>query len=411
MNPNLKRILQIAGLVATTILIAWGIYRVFFKQPSPVSERPGGEGETPPGAQLPPSGERAPGAGVEPGVTGALPPSAGTGPTLGEGAGYFQQEPVQEIFSDFAAFPSASAEGEVRFHNVSDGKFYRVGADGKIQTLSDQVFFNVENATWAKTANKAVLAYPDGSKIIYNFDLQKQVSLPKHWEEFSFSPDASQVAAKSIGLATENRWLVTVNDDGTGTRLIEPLGDNANKVIVDWSPSRQTVALAQTGQALGADRREVLFVGLNGENFKSTVVEGIDFQPQWSPTGNRLLYSVDSARSDFKPELWIVDAFGDNIGNNRRLLKLNTWAKKCTFGNEDTLFCAVPQTLPQGAGMSPEIAASTPDDLVKIDLRTGLRTDIPTGGGKHMDTVSYDSKNNKIIFTDNQRAGVFQVNL
>jgi len=410
MSPTIKRILLITGLIAVAALLAVGLYLVFKKTavtPPPTGGQPVGVG-----GQLPSAGERPPevpggGAPQAPGG-GLLPPAGSIG---GAAPSYFKPTPVEKVTSDFSSYTSVNSSGQLRYQNGADGKFYRIGIDGKPVELADQVFYNVSNVTWAKTKDKAVLEYPDGSKIIYDFDNKKQVTLPKHWEDFSFSPDSSEIAAKSLALAPENRWLVTSKDDGTGTKLIEPLGDNADKVIMNWSPSRQTVALAQTGQPVGADRREILFIGLNGENFKSTIVEGADFQPQWSTTGKKLLYSVDSARSDFKPELWVVDAYGDSIGAERRMLELNTWADKCTFADDTTLFCAVPRELPTGAGMSPEIAADTADDLYKIDLKTGLKTSIPLDKNYTIDSISFDGVNNKLFFSDHHQTGVFGINL
>jgi hypothetical protein len=410
MSPGLKRILLIVALLTVSALLAFAIYTLFFKAapaPSTVTgTRPVGTA-----GQLPGAGERVPGAGeTVPGAAGPSGlPTAGNVP--GAAPSFFTPEPVTQLNNDPAIFTSMNTQGDLRYHNAGDGKFYQILPDGSAKTMSDQVFYNVQNVTWAKTGNKAVLEYPDQSKILYNFDLKKQITLPKHWEDFSFSPDSTEVAAKSMGLSPENRWLVVTKDDGTGTKLIEPLGNNADRVTVDWSPSRQTVALSRTGAPQGADRVEVLFVGLNGENFKSTVVEGLDFMPTWSPSGKKLLYSVDSARSDFKPELWIVNAYGDEIGSNRQALKLNTWANKCSFAGDDTLFCAVPRDLPQGAGMSPAIADTISDDLFKIDVRTGLKTNVPLGQDFHINSISYDSVTNKVLFTDPNKQGVFKVNL
>jgi Tol biopolymer transport system component len=213
-----------------------------------------------------------------------------------------------------------------------------------------------------------------------------------------------------VGLSPENRWVIVTKDDGTGTKLIEPIGNNVDKVSVNWSPSRQTVAFAQTGEPLGLDRREIILLGTQGENLKSLVVEGLDFVPQWSPTGQKLLYSVDSSRSDFKPELWIANSYGDAIGSDRQLLKINTWANKCTFGDDNTLFCAVPRDLPQGAGITPEINNSS-DDLYKIDLKTGTKIPISTGENFQVSSLSYDKNTNKIIFTKLSGPGVFEVKL
>lgn len=398
------------GLLLFAVLVGFGLY-YFFKQNQGATTGP----RTTPGQQtgtgeLPSSNIRTTTPGGPTGTATSTLPTSNLIPSTGSET-FYRPQAVTKIINDYALFPSVSNSGGVRYHNASDGKFYVVGADGVTRAMDDQVFYNVKNVTWAKTANKAVLEYPDGNKIIYNFDSKKQVTLPKHWQDFSFSPDSAQLAAKSIGLAPENRWLVTVKDDGSGVQLIEPLGDNADKVTMDWSPSRQTVAFSQTGDPQGADRRQVLFVGLNGENFKSVTVEGLDFQPQWSPTGQKLLYSVDSTRSDYKPELWVVSSYGDNIGSNRKMLQVNTWAKKCTFVDDNTAVCGVPRDLPEGAGMSPSIAADVSDDLYQIDLRTGIKSQLPLDQDYTIDTISYDSVNKKVVFTDHHLSGAFEVSL
>ncbi len=411
MSPTLKRILLFVLLFALAALLSLALYFAF-RQALPSAPTPSPTATTAPSGQLPPAGERVPGAGVATTTVQALPigqPSSGVTPPS-----YYQPQVVSQLNSTLSLFPSTAGNGATRYYDANNGKFYQILSNGSTQALSGQIFYNAQNVTWAKSANEAVIEYSDGSKILYNFDTQKQVTLPNFWQNFSFSPNGNQIAAKSIGLSTDNRWLVTENSDGNGTQLIQPLGDNADKVIVDWSPSRQTVALSQTGAAqTGVDNSQVLFIGLNNENFKATNVPGLDFQPQWSPTGQQLLYSVDNAASDFKPTLWIVDSYGDSIGNNRRSLDLNTWADKCAFQNDSTLYCAVPRSLPEGAGIEPAVAAGEPDDLYKIDLKTGLKTPIPLPSGQDFtfDTISYNAANNSLNFTDKNIAGLFQVNL
>lgn len=408
MSPNIKRAFLIIGFLGIAALIGFGLYYMFLRS-APVKRQSGVE--APAGGTLPGSQERGAtttGGGTTPGE-GSLP-TAGIIPRP-DNQNFFVPEPVTQITRDYALYPSLNQNGGFRYHNGSDGKFYHTNADGSLSALSDEVFFNVENVVWARNTDKAVIEYPDGNKIVYDFDKEKQVTLPQHWDDFSFSPDGDQLAAKSLGLSPESRWLITTNADGTGTKLLEHIGNNANKVIVDWSPSRQTVALSQTGAPQGADRREIILHGANNENFKSLIVEGLGFNPQWSPTGNKLLYSVDSARSDFKPELWIVNSYGEGIGNSRQSLLVNTWADKCTFGDDNTLFCAIPRDLPVGAGMAREIANDSFDDLYKIDLQTGQKTPIELGKSFTIDNISYDKTRNKVMFTDNRQSGAFEVNL
>ncbi|MFA4833955.1 MAG: hypothetical protein WC619_03880, partial [Patescibacteria group bacterium] len=160
------------------------------------------------------------------------------------------------------------------------------------------------------------------------------------------------------------------------------------------------------------DRQEVFFVGLNQENFKSTIVEGRGFQPQWSPKGDQLLYSVYSSNNDLKPMLWLVGAQGDNIGAGRKSLGLETWADKCTFASDTDLYCAVPRDLETGAGLFPELAENTPDRLYQIDMATGLKklVAIPDGDYNMSDLIiSEDGRN--LYFTDKTTQRINKINL
>ncbi len=189
------------------------------------------------------------------------------------------------------------------------------------------------------------------------------------------------------------------------------MGANADKVEVNWSPSNQVVALSRTGEALGSDRQQILLVGLNGENFQGLIVEGRGLVDQWSPQGEKLLYSVYNARNDYQPELWVVNAYGDQIGTNRRLLGLNTWADKCTFENERFVYCGVPSFLETGAGFARQIADYTTDKLIKIDLESGIKTEIPLNSSHTIDTIFLDSTNENIYFTDKSQNGLFSIEL
>lgn len=411
MSETTKKILMAVGLILIAALLGFGLYYMFSKTlPKPIIPSPE-EAPTTTGPGFTPSGVRivtttGPGGQI---ITTTLP-VAGVIPT--SEPGYYQAAAVTKVVEQAVAFPSVkNTNGELRFYNENDGKFYQVKSDGTMSPLSEKVFYNVSETTWANNTDKAILEFPDQSKIIYNFEKDKQYTIPSHWEEFSFSPEDDRIAAKSIGYSPDNRWLITTGDDGTGTTLIEPMGENADKVTVSWSPNRQVVAFSKTGaNDLGAYRKEILLVGQNQENFKSITVEGLGFDSQWSPNGNKLLYNVYSPNSDFKPELWIVNSSGDYIGSGREFLKINTWAEKCTFANETILYCAVPQSLPQGAGISPSIANGTPDELYKIDLTTGFKTPINLGGSYSIKNIYYDTTNNKVLFSDYNQSGVFGVN-
>ncbi len=409
-----KRIFLAIGFLIFCIVLGYLIYRVFFKKSTTV---------------LPPSQTTTTGGSTFPTVSDSQIPTDTTEPgTLPIGTGQINTEqtgtqiPVTvEIPNsgklitkvvDVAVLDAAPGQtGNARFYNKNDGKFYTVNSNGQVQTLSQTVFYNVENVMWSPNANGSIIEYPDGSNIYYNFDTNTQVTLPKHWESFSFSKAGNQISAKSMGLSPDSRWLITSDTTGNSIQLLEPLGDNASKVIVNWSPNQQVVALSATGESLGSQEQEILLIGQNHENFKSIIVAGRGLEAEWSPQGTKLLHSVYNGRNDYKPELWIVDATPDTAGGNRKPLGVNTWASKCTMADERTVYCGVPEILQTGAGFAPEVADFTRDFIYKIDTVTGIRTEIPTDVPYVVDSMFVSQDGSQLFFTDKNQAGIYSVPL
>ena len=300
--------------------------------------------------------------------------------------------------------------GSIQFYDRSDGKFYTIDSNGNLVALSNRVFHNVQDIVWAPNKTKAVLEYPDGNKIVYDFASEKQVTLPKHWEDFSFSSDSSKLVNKSLGLDPDNRWLIMSNSDGSQSRAIEFIGTNDEYVIPSWSPNNQSIAMYTRG--LDFNRREVFFVGQHNENFKSTIIEGWGFDPLWSENGDKLLYSVYSPQNELKPNIWIVNAVGDDIGINRKNLQLETWAEKCTFASNTDVYCAVPRELPEGAGLFPEIADRVADDLYKINIQTGQKELIAIPDiNFNISGLMVDTNQNYIFFTDKATGRIHKIQL
>ena len=307
--------------------------------------------------------------------------------------------------------PTISKDGKsIQFYNKDDGKFYRLTAQGEIVPLSDKIFYNVQNVTWSPAKNKAIIEYPDGANILYDFETQKQISLPKHWEDFDFSPNGNQIVLKNMGLDPDNRWLAIANEDGSKAKPIEPLGIYSDKVYTSWSPNNQIIAMKTEG--IDFNRQRVYFIGLNGENFKSTIIEGRDFRSKWSPKGDKLLYSVYSSDNNMKPSLWIVNAQGDQIGSGRKNLKIETWADKCTFANDYELYCAVPENLPEGAGLFPELSKGVKDKLYKINIQTGTKKLVAIPDGNFtMSNLMVSEDEQYLYFTDGNTQRLLSIKL
>jgi hypothetical protein len=393
-----KRIFLIIGFLALVALIGFLIYSIIIKPNLVPTKPPAGPAATSTTGQLPPSGPGTPNKPGEITGSGTIPGSTGTQAIDKIAIGGITETTAVETAP--ALSPTASGNGSgVQYYNQLDGKFYRLDSAGNATLMSDQIFHNVSNVTWAPQKNKAILEYPDGAKILYNFDAKKQTTIPNHWEDFNFSTDGSKIVMKSLATDPENNWLAVANDDGTGAKAIEQIGKNADTVISSWSPNNQTIAMYTKG--VDASREEVFFVGQNGENFKSTIVEGRGFEPQWSTAGDRLAYSVYSIDDNMKPKLWVVDAQGDAIGSNRRDLGLETWASKCAFADNKIMYCGVPESLDQGAGLFPEIAQSTRDNLYKINIETGEKSLVAIPNGDfNMSNLVVTNNGSNLYFTD-----------
>lgn len=317
---------------------------------------------------------------------------------------------VSPLISSQVLAPTVSSDGSVRYYNKDDGRFYKLDDNGQVVKISDKVFHEAESVTWSPSGDKAIIIYPDQSKIMYNFGTEKQVTLPSYWEDFSFSGDSEQIVAKSIGLDVENNWLIVAGSDGTKATALEDIGANAATVYPSWSPNNQIVAMYTKG--VDFNRQEVYFVGLNGENFKSTMIEGRGLQSKWSTEGNTLLYSVYNSTDEMKPRLWIVNATADTIGENRRSFNLQTWADKCTYASDTEIYCAVPEELEAGAGMFPELADKTKDNLYKIDLKTGTQKLIAIPDGAYnVSQIVVPEAQNTLYFTDKSTQLIYKVDL
>lgn len=410
-----KKILLIIGFIGATIFLGYIIYTLFFRTTPEQAQTTQNTSQT--SGNLPLSG---PGGGsntIADNNNAGIPKTDEENKPLDQintkindvaNGGLTKTEELNQVPS--LAVTSAKDGSSLQYYNQLDGKFYTVDQNGNIHALSDKIFPEATNVTWSPNKNKAIIEFPDNAKIIYDFSTNKQISLPSHWKDFDFSPAGDKLVMKSMGTDTDNRWLAITNDDGSKAQKIEALGDKDETVYPSWSPNNQTIAMYTEG--VDFDRQEVYFVGLNNENFKSTIVEGRGFQPKWSPQGDKLLYSVYSSNTNMNPNLWIVNAQGESIGSNRKNLNIATWADKCSYANSTTLYCAVPKTLDENSGLFPDLAKNTSDNLYEIDTQTGTKKMIATPDGDYnISNIVISGDGKSLYFTDEASKHLRKINL
>jgi len=192
-----KKIILIAGFAIVIFILGYLLYVLFFKPSAyiPVETEPEA---TTTQAGLP---EAKTGSGqiIEPGGQEVFPTTqAGEVKKTSEVANGGLTQTTQLNQSPSSGITLSSNGSDLQYHDAIDGKFYRITKDGEIFALTDKIFHNVSDITWSPDKNKAILEYPDGANIIYDFTNDKQVTLPKHWKDFDFSPDGDQLVIKSM---------------------------------------------------------------------------------------------------------------------------------------------------------------------------------------------------------------------
>ena len=407
-NMDRKKLFFIAAAILGVVILAWILYLVW--RPTPEVIPPNGNVNAGPGpglpavngninyggVNLPPGGANINAPGETPG--GEVPPEGGVTPPVGQ-----ITPTAPAITSGPAVNPQAGDGLQVRYYDPRDCKFYEQ-TGGSRKQLGQAQYCGLQAATWGQDGGQAILEFPDSANIVYDFVNSKQYTLPREMTSFSFSPDGQKIAGKYMSDNTADRWIVTVNPDGTGLQGIEPMGDNADRVQVEWAANNQVIALSTTGEAAGLFQQQVLLIGFNGENFRSLTIDGRGFTARWTPDGKRLLYSVYSDTTGYRPTLWLVDSSTDRVGANKQSLGLATWMDKCTLSDK-TAYCAVPLELPEGVAFSRDLAGGIPDAIWSIDLTAGATALVvepknEQGAGVTATSLTLSGDGKSLYFTD-----------
>lgn len=406
----LKRILIIAGFILMVIALALAVWWVFFRVPATPTPNANGNANTNTGGPLP---------NINVGIG-----NVNTNQPVAQGPGVLL-EPADiangsftraTTLSDASFVSPAQSNQALLYYDGENGQFFRFNpTTGVSEIVSSQRFPDVQKVTWSSDASKAILEFPDDAKILYDFSASQQYTLPKEAQDFSFSKDSTRIAYEYIGLGPDQQFLIAGNADGTATRVVTKLADNADRMQVAWSPSDDVVGLYRKG--LNATQQEVIFVGQNQENFKSLPVNGQGFRGRWTPDGEKLLYTVHSERTNWNPELHLVYGRGDRIGQGDITIGVQTFVDKCAFtASGSSAYCAVPDTLDRGSGLYPEFAANAKSSLYSINLSNGSFTKIATPVNDQRErfsisTVFVAPDESALYVTDGLTGKLFQVRL
>ncbi|NCF74972.1 MAG: hypothetical protein GWO87_00580 [Xanthomonadaceae bacterium] len=397
---NYKKIILIIGFIFLSLFFSFLIYSFFFRSFVPVNKNINNE--------IIPLND----VGRNYNVNGKLPntnkninkDASLSKPTKNKNSNKKKKE-VKKISQSIVKGITMNAEGDkLVYYNRDDGKFYTINKKGEPVLMSEKTFYNVQNIVWSPKKDKAILGYPDGSNIIYDFNKKKQTTLPKNWQGFDFSSDNKQIVTKNLDFDSENNYLIIANIDSGQSKIIEDLGNKVNNFKLAYSPDNQVVAFFI--EPLDFDHQEVYLIGQHNENFKSIIVEGYGFQGKWSPQGDKILYSVYNSKSNYEPALWLTT----KGGIYKKRIALNTWAEKCFFYNNDTIYCGVPKFLEEMMGINPNYAININDNIYKINLIKNLTKKI-TETKRNIDKIIVSADEKILYFTDKRTGRLYKIDL
>jgi len=414
----IKKVAAGAAILIVAGAAGFGIYYLFFRAeaPAPPTNEVVNEIGGLPGIPTePPTNQIINGVPVN-----ALPPTAALPKTVTkitvpeETVSRIAQGGVTRVSTTFANISTDMAipEGGNNpvTYNKADGYFYQVDNLGNLTKLTSARYPNVDNISWSPDTTKAILEFPDGSNVMYDFRSQKQVTLPKSWQDFEFNDTGSKIAFKDINAQLDYNWLATANPDGSQQKYIEELLDKSDRVQTNWSKSGHVVATYYKAQ--DSTSSAIHLVGQNNENYRAITSNGFGVQSTWVPDGRRMVYNAYSFDNNNKPMLYIVDAYGDRVGYNHNSLGINTWVDKCTFQGEDTMYCAVPKYLPDHAGFQPSVADDIPDYIYKVDLKSGAKAIIAEPELTYtIDSMEVSDDGKYLYFTDKATQNIHYIQL
>lgn len=223
-----------------------------------------------------------------------------------------------------AAFPGHN--GKIAFTSTRDGdtEIFVMNPDGTGQTPLTSNTMSDTNPSWS----------PDGKQITFvrgNFSSDgrlwvmdadggnpravSSVGLSVRYSTPSWSPDGSQIAFTTFSLD-----LALVNADGTGFHYLTNTPDQ-QELEPAWSPAGSEIAFTHhrcvdDSESCYADGniRAIEPDGTNARMVTDLRFEESHFDPNWSPAGQRIAFSVCGSEPDVCPEVdvHVIDAGGSN---------------------------------------------------------------------------------------------------
>lgn len=246
-------------------------------------------------------------------------------------------------FSDKPALGiSFNKEGNrVIYYDKETGYVFQISFDGKIwERISDTSIDGLKSVSWAPSRDKAIIERSAGQsqgkevieKYVYDYNTGKKHDLSNKIGRIVFSPngkkilyhywDPGKLSNVSIANYDGSNWEMLFESEMTGLRLSWPKQDTVSFISSEVSFA-------------GAD---LYFMKLERPYSLTEMIKNkFGLLVNWSPTGNKLFYSSQTAKDSEMRSLYLRDfEKGTETG-----LAFKTLPQNCVWTKDETaLYCA-----------------------------------------------------------------------
>lgn len=275
---------------------------------------------------------------------------------------------------------------KVRYYLADNGRAYESNFDGSgLTQLSTDTLTNLSGVLWSPNKDKAIHIFNDQGiikKYFYDFETKQSTKLSQNIGYISWAPNEDRIVYQYLG-PTEESSISISNPDGLDWTNVFPT--RMKDLIIKW-PSSNKVALIT--KPSGLTQGTAYTLNLANNDFQKIIEPTYGLTTLWSPQANKLLFSeTDHQGKDLK--LKIADLGQPTINQ----LDIITLPEKCVWSTDNqTVFCAVPENIPQIAILPDDYhknLTSFSDHFWKINVNTGQKIKIFENKGEQI----YDAKN------------------
>lgn len=349
MNTKLKKILIIIITILIIALVGFLVYNFFIKKP--------GEEEYIPGEF--PEGEE-----------GEYIPS--------EEEGFAPQQAIKikAISQEAVLAPTLTADKKgVIYYSRSNGNVWQSDFDGSnLAPVSDVVLDSLVKILWSPDKNKVISIFQDAleniSKYFYSYETGKALPLNKYTNYIAWAPDGSKIAYQYQNEFTDENNISISNPDGSGFSVI--LKTRMKDLIVEW-PKGTEIFLRE--KASGLVQGSLYSLNTLTKTFTKIISDIYGFSVEWSPDGNKILYSQTSPNGK---NITIFTA--DRSGSNQKTTEVKTLAEKCVWSQDPRIiFCAIPKNINEANILPDDFYKGTflaNDEFWKINVENGEKNKI-----------------------------------